>query len=54
MSNGFNCILVIVDRLSKYAHFVRIKYLFTTFQLVTLFINEFFRLHGITYLINSD
>ena len=46
-SKGHKTILVVVDRLTKYAHFMAIKYPFTTVAVAQVFIQEVVRLHGI-------
>lgn len=53
-SNGFTVIFVVIDRLSKYAHFVLLKYLYTTLTVAIMFLREFVRLHGILESIVSD
>jgi len=45
---------VIVDRLTKAAHFLAIKTTFTFKQLTDLYINEIVRLHGVPLNIVSD
>ena len=46
-SKGYNAILVVVDCLTKYAHFVALKHPFTTITVAQYFIQEIVRLHGI-------
>lgn len=53
-SNGFDSILVVVDRLTKYAHFLALKHPFNATSVATLFVKEVVRLHGFPSTIVSD
>lgn len=54
MSGGKNCILVIVDRFSKYSHFIPMSHPFTAFSVAKLFIANVYKLHGLPVFIISD
>nr|GEW16886.1 hypothetical protein [Tanacetum cinerariifolium] len=53
-SSGYSVILVVVDRLSKSAHFVSLKHPYTAASVATIFIREIVRLHGVPKSIISD
>lgn len=53
-SDGMDIILVVVDRLRKYAHFIPLKDSFNACLVAELFIKEVVRLHGIPKSIVSD
>ncbi|PNY08329.1 disease resistance protein, partial [Trifolium pratense] len=42
-SNGYEAILVVVDRLSKYSHFVPLKHPFTARSIASIFVKEIVR-----------
>ncbi|KAL6203482.1 hypothetical protein ACLB2K_027182 [Fragaria x ananassa] len=53
-SNGFNAIMVIVDRLSKFTHFVVVTHPFSAADIADTFLRNIFRLHGMPKCIVSD
>lgn len=54
ISQGKNVILVVVDRLSKYAHFIAISHPYTAIGIVDIFLKEIFQLYGMPRSIVSD
>lgn len=53
-SNGYTSIMVVVDRLTKYAHFVALKHPFTAIIVAKAFIPNVVRLDGIPTSIVND
>lgn len=53
-SQGEYVILVVVDRLTKYSHFMTLTHPFTTENVAKLFINEVYMLDGLPHGIVSD
>ena len=54
VSEGYDAILVIVDRYTKYAHFIPLKHPFTAQGVAKLVLEHVFRLHGLPKSIISD
>lgn len=54
MSNGYNGILVVVDMLSKYAHFILLVYPYTAKSMARLFVEYIIKLYGPPRSIISD
>lgn len=53
-SKVVNVIMVVVDRLSKYAHFMGLKHPFDTLGMAAIFVKEVVRFHGFPKSIVSD
>jgi hypothetical protein len=54
ISGNKSIIMVVVDRLSKYAHFCALQHPFTTSIVGQLFMDQIFKLHGMPHFIVSD
>ena len=53
-SNGFTVILVVIDRLSKYAHFFTLKFDYNSKQVAEVFVKNIVKLHDFPKSIVSD
>lgn len=53
-SQGKDVILVVVDRLTKYAHFLALSHPYTVEQVVQIFMDNIHKLHGMPMVIVTD
>ena len=53
-SGKFNCILVVVDKFSKYSHFIPLAHPFSASQVATAYIDQVYKLHGMPESLISD
>ena len=53
-SMGYEVILVVVDRLTKYVHFVPISHPYNAAKIASLYMHHVFKLHGMPSSIVSD
>jgi transposase InsO family protein len=49
-----NCILVVVDKFTKYVHFLSLKHPYTASSVAKLYLDQIYRLHGLPLSIVSD
>jgi hypothetical protein len=54
MSGSFNCILAVVDKFSKFAHFLLLKHPFTAAIVAKVFMQNVYKLHGLPSALVSD
>lgn len=53
-SAGYNSILVVVDKFSKYSHFIKIKHPFSALQVAQHYMEHVYMLHGMPSAIVSN
>jgi hypothetical protein len=54
MSGGKNCVLVVVDKFSKFGHFIPLKHPFTAAGIAKIFMQHVYKLHGMPSAIVSN
>lgn len=54
MSHGQNVILVVIDRITKFGHFITLSYPYTASVVASLFLTNVFKLHGLPQTIVID
>lgn len=53
-SHGKEVIMVVIDRLSKYAHFMALSHHFSTMKVAQVYMDQVYKLHGSPKFIVSD
>jgi hypothetical protein len=53
-SKSYNTILVVIDKLTKYAHFIPLSHPYTAMTVAQQFLNHIYKLHGLPEVIISD
>jgi transposase InsO family protein len=54
VSHKYNCIMVVVDKFSRYAHFLALAHPFTSLTVAKLYLSAIYKLHGLPSSIVSD
>jgi hypothetical protein len=54
VSSSYNCILVIVDKFTKFAHFLPLKHPYTPASVAKVFLDSIYKLHGMPESIVSN
>lgn len=54
MSYRFNAILVVIDKFTKYEHFIPLAHPFTALQVAQLYMDNVYKLHGLPQVLISD
>lgn len=53
-SELFDCIMVVIDKFTKYGHFIPVKHPYNAIKIVEIFLDNVYKLHGMPSLIVSD
>ena len=54
VSHNHNCILVVIDKFTKYGHFIDLKHPYTAATVAESFLDRVYRLHGLPVSLVSD
>ena len=54
LSGTFSVILVVVDKFSKFAHFIPLKHPYSAASVARVFLDNIYKLHGLPVAIISD
>ena len=54
MSGSANCIMVVVDKFTRYAHFIPLRHPFTTTKVALAYMDNVFKLHSLPKTMVSD
>lgn len=54
VSDGMDTILVVIDRFTKYAHFIALAHPFSALSVAQIFLDQIYKLHGLPDAIVSD
>ena len=54
LSGTFNIILVVMDKFSKFAHFIPLKHPYSAASVARVFLDNIYKLHGLPVAIISD
>lgn len=54
VSKHFDCLLVVVDKLTKYTHFIPLKHPYMASKVAEAFVENIYRLHGMPLSLVSD
>jgi hypothetical protein len=54
ISGSANCVMVVVDKFTGYAHFIPLRHPFTAATVATAYVDHVFKLHGLPKVMISD